>query len=42
MPSQPRSKPVRPCHARGRKIGEPAVTDERTWLAYERVAMRRG
>jgi hypothetical protein len=29
-------------HARVRKVGEPAVTEERTWSAYEKVAVRRG
>jgi hypothetical protein len=28
-------------HARVRKAGEPAVTEERTWSAFERVAVRR-
>jgi hypothetical protein len=29
-------------HARVRKVGEPAVIEERTWSAFERVAVRRG
>jgi hypothetical protein len=29
-------------HARVRKVTEPAVTEERTWSAYERVAVKRG
>jgi hypothetical protein len=28
-------------HARVRKVGEPAVTEERTWSAFERVKVRR-
>jgi hypothetical protein len=28
--------------ARVRRVSEPAVTEERTWSAYERVAVRRG
>ncbi len=28
-------------HARVRKVGEQAVTEERTWSAYERVTVRR-
>src|SRR5262245_16448069 len=28
-------------HARVRKVSEPAVTEERTWAAHERVAVRR-
>jgi hypothetical protein len=27
--------------ARVRRVGEPAVTEERTWSAYEKVAVRR-
>jgi hypothetical protein len=27
-------------HARVRKVGEPAITEERTWSAYEKVAVR--
>jgi hypothetical protein len=28
-------------HARVRKVGEPAVTEERVWSAYEKVAVKR-
>jgi hypothetical protein len=28
-------------HARVRKVSEPAVTEERIWSAYEKVAVRR-
>jgi hypothetical protein len=29
-------------HARVRKVGEPAVTEERTWSAYERIQLKPG
>jgi hypothetical protein len=29
-------------HARVRKVGEPAVTEERMWSAYEEVRVIRG
>jgi hypothetical protein len=29
-------------HARVRRVGEPAVTEERGWSAFEKVAVRRG
>lgn len=28
-------------HVTAQRVGEPAVTEERTWPAYERVAVRR-
>jgi hypothetical protein len=28
--------------ARVRRVGEPAVTEERVWSGYEKVAVRRG